>query len=270
MKIASTLQYNGSAFAGFQKQKNERTVQEELEKVIYKIFRLHTTIYAAGRTDSGVHAYGQVVHFSLPDDCLHPNKTLAEYIYGFNALLPNDISIIHAEVVPKNFHARFSCQSREYLYQILNSDYRMAFYQQSYLWVRDRLNTDKMQEAGRLLLGEHDFAAFTKKVYSNMNENTIRLLQEVHIINTHPFIFIHFKGSGFLHNMIRIITGLLLNVGKEKIEPQEVQRILESRNRIHCGATMPPHALFFLRANYENYRTPDNLVHIPARILVAK
>ncbi|MCS6983729.1 MAG: tRNA pseudouridine(38-40) synthase TruA [Leptospiraceae bacterium] len=258
MKLAFTVQYSGEGFVGFQRQKHGRTVQCELERAFSIILRHAVRIYAAGRTDSGVHALGQVIHLRTP---LSENDiNLPKLIYGVNSLLPQDLSIIHGAKVSDSFHARFSCLAREYLYCLLNTPYRMVLGASWCHWIRQDLDVDKMQQAAQMLLGERDFAAFTPAVYAKMGEKTRRRLDKLEVIKIPPFVYLYFRGSGFLHNMVRIITGTLVEIGQGKKKVEDMGQILSCRNRLLAGVTAPAKGLCFLRARYEEYETPEELI----------
>jgi len=284
MKIALTIQYDGKNFNGFQRQTGERSVQEDLEKVLGIYFKKNTRVHCAGRTDTGVHSAGQVVHFEIdetdllfrtghledkftdqeplpshaPAGVLRKDIDLA--IYNLNCMLPKDISIIYGSLVPEDFHARFSCLGREYVYGVVTSKYRMALYQENHLWIRYPVDVEKMREAAEYLLGEHDFASFTKNIYKVANEKTVRRIDKIKIVPKDSFLYFYYNGSGFLHNMIRIITGTLLLVGRGDIAPIDVDGILKSQNRVNAGNTLPAFPLVFVNARYKNYETPRRLI----------
>lgn len=264
MKIAATLQYNGDAFAGFQIQKIERTVQGELEKALATYFRMPIRVHGAGRTDTGVHSMGQVVHFSLDDVSQLQRDQIREnlhgLIYSINCMTIEDVSIVYAREVNGDFHARFSCVGREYVYRVLQSEYRMALYLKTHLWVRKPLDLSAMEDAASRLVGEKDFAAFTRRIYQVSGDVTIRRIDEIKIIPRPPFLYFYYNGSGFLHNMIRIMTGTLIRTGKGELSPQVVQEILEKKDRTEAGMTLPPGALVFLNARYPGYETPRELI----------
>ena len=256
MRIACTIQYEGSAFVGFQVQPNGLSVQEALEKAVSTIARAPIKVHGAGRTDSGVHAYGMVIHFELEQLAM----PLEKFLYGVNSVLPKAVSIIHGQQVGDDFHARFSCTGREYVYRVLNSPYRMALYENQSHWQRKYLDLAEMKQAAQHLQGEHDFAAFTMTVYKKAGETTVRRIDNISILRAEPFLLFYYKGSGFLHNMIRIITGTLLEVGLGERSADDVQHILQSQEREKAGVTLPAQALFFYRANYDEYETPLELL----------
>jgi tRNA pseudouridine38-40 synthase len=281
MKIALTIQYNGLHFSGFQRQIGDRSVQEDMEKILGIYFRKPTRVHCAGRTDTGVHSVGQVVHFEidegdlffrtkhvsskaseeLPDDEIKGLKEDIDLMmYNINCMLPRDISISYGSVVPDDFHARFSCLGREYVYGITTSKCRMALYQSNHLWIRYPVNLEKMREAAKYLIGEHDFASFTKNIYKVANEKTIRRIDKIRIEPKDSFLYFYYQGSGFLHNMIRIITGTLLQVGRGDISPIDIDKILKSQNRVNAGNTLPAFPLVFMNAQYKDYKTPRELI----------
>ncbi len=257
MRFAFTIAYKGKFFSGFQIQKEERTVQAELEKAVTIILNEKIRIYTAGRTDAGVSALGQVIHLDVQSEkAMSRMDNLARFIYSMNSLMPNDISIIYGNAVSDKFHARFSALSREYAYFTYVADYKHAIFSDLGLWFRKPLNVNAMRSAAEYLTGEKDFAAFTREMVLRNNEPTRRRLDEIHIIEKKPFIIFYYKGSGFLHNMIRILTGTLIMAGREEILPADMKSILEGKKRENAGVTLPAFPLYFLNASYEEYQTP--------------
>ena len=258
MKLASTVQYRGTNYHGFQIQPNAPSIQEELEKALQTITRSSVKVHPAGRTDTGVHAYAMVVHFELPVDFVPSD--MQQFFYSLNCVLPKDITFIHFKEMPKDFHARYSCVARSYVYQILTSPYKMVEYEDTTYWYRKTLNIEALKKAVVYLIGEHDFAAFTKETYAKNEETTIRRIDNIQVIEESPLVLLFFQGSGFLHNMIRIITGCLVDIASGLLKPDDLKRILESKDRKQAGRTMPAKGLFFLYAQYQDYQTPRELV----------
>ncbi|MCS6971900.1 MAG: tRNA pseudouridine(38-40) synthase TruA [Leptospiraceae bacterium] len=248
MKIGMTVEYDGSAYCGFQLQKDQNSVQAELERALRIALRTPVRIHCAGRTDSGVHALGQVVHFSVP-----AAPPLERLVYSVNSLLPRDIAISHAEIVPDNFHARFSCLSREYVYAIYQAPFRPAAPGLRALWLRGNYNWSRAAQAIPHLLGEKDFASFTRRALAKSGERTWRRIDAIDIVEVLPYVFLYIRGSGFLHNMVRILAGTLLDVAKEKLPPEAVAGIVASADRLRAGVTLKPDALYFLYAQYADY-----------------
>jgi tRNA pseudouridine38-40 synthase len=217
MKTAMTIEYDGASYFGFQLQKEKNSVQAELEKALGIVLRQRVRVYCAGRTDTGVNALGQVVHFSA-----EYRQGIPELVYSLNSLLPKDIAIRHAAHVPEDFHARFSCLGREYVYIVCNAPYRP---------------------------GNLGF----KSAVAKSGERTVRRIDGVDVIESQPYIFLYIRGSGFLHNMIRILTGTLLDVARGKISPQQMKEIVANADRLGAGVTQKPEALYFLHAEYKDY-----------------
>jgi tRNA pseudouridine38-40 synthase len=247
-KIALTLEYDGAAYYGFQRQKEQNSVQAELEKALTTVLRQKTRVWCAGRTDTGVNALGQVVHF-VADDA----PELDRLIYALNSLLPRDIAIRHGAAVPDDFHARFSCLGREYVYLIYNAPYRPGTLGYKALWLREKLEWDRVRDAVPHLVGEKNFAAFTRAALVKSGERTHRRIDGIDVLEDGRYIYIHIRGSGFLHNMIRILVGTLLDVARGEMAPEKVGEIIASADRLEAGVTLKPHALYFLQADYRDY-----------------
>ncbi len=259
-----TLEYDGAGYFGFQRQNGQNSVQAELERVLTIVLRQKTRVYCAGRTDTGVNALGQVVHFaaeSQPD--------VGRLVYALNSMLPKDIAVRHAARVPDDFHARFSCLGREYVYLIYNHPYRPGTQGFKALWVRDKLEWDRVRDAIPHLLGEKNFAAFTKVRLVKSGEITIRRIDAIDVVQDELFTYIYFRGSGFLHNMIRILVGTLIDVARGNIDPLMVAEIIASTDRLAAGVTMKPHGLYFLHANYKHYEQGE-AQHGLRKMLLAK
>lgn len=253
-RYAFTVQYIGTKYHGMQIQEDLPTVQGEIEKALRIILREPIRIHYAGRTDTGVHAVGQVLHFDSPKEL-----DLREFMYSMNSILPRDISFVHGQRVSEDFHARFRCIGRQYIYRVTNGPFRSAFSEGRSVWIRYPLNLEKMRVAAQYLVGEHDFAAFTREIYSKENAKTVRRIDFIDI-NKHGLeLTFHYGGSGFLHNMIRIITGTLLHVGLDRLDHSEVPRILSGRQRKQAGQTLPAYGLYFFKASYEEYTSPEEL-----------
>lgn len=262
MRLAFTVSFNGKNYSGFQIQPDAKTIQEELEKAASLILREKVKVITSGRTDTGVSSLGLVFHIEIKSDtAMKTAGDIPILIYSLNSVLPPDISIIFGKEVPDDFHARFSALSREYAYFIYNAPYRNAAFSSFSLWMRKELDLESMKAASEILIGEKDFAAFTRGIYLKSTHPTIRRIDQIEVIKQDPFIAFYYKGSGFLHNMIRIITGTLLKTGKGELDSERVEEILMTRRRENAGATLPPYPLFFINAEYEHYSTPKK--HIP-------
>ena len=238
-----TLEYDGARYAGWQFQRNERSIQGELLEAAFKIFETQDVeIYGAGRTDAGVHARGQVAHLEAPVERMAPDQLLIR----FNELLPHDINILRIEKAPPRFHARHDARSRSYVYQI--SKRRDAFAKKYIWWVRDRLDVKAMAAAAARLEGFHDFASFgdvEKEGQSTMVEMT-----RVEVREDADRIYIHLTGSHFLWKMVRRIVGVLVEVGRGRMSGQTVEDFLENPSREPARLTAPPSGLFLEQISY--------------------
>lgn len=242
MRYKCIVSYDGTLFHGFQTQKiGLRTVQTELEDVLLIITKKKTKIYGAGRTDSMVHAYGQVFHFD--SDIIMKDENMRNAI---NSRLPRDIYITKVEKVLDTFHSRFSAKSKTYEYRIDLGKYDPL--KNNYCWFyKYYLDLDKMIDASKVLIGEHDFKSFTK---NNTLENTIRTIHDIKFTIDQTKVNILFKGNGFMHNMVRIIVAMLVEVGKGRITKEDLIEILNAKNRKLCPKTAPANGLYLMEVEY--------------------
>ncbi len=243
MRFKLTLEYDGSRYAGWQLQKNDRSVQGELLAAAAKVFGTEQIeIYGAGRTDAGVHARGQVAHMEVPATKLPVDQILMR----LNDELSHDINILRVQPVNARFHARHDARSRSYVYQI--SKRRDAFGKKYVWWVRDRLNVEAMQEAAARLEGFHDFRSFGD--VEKPDQSTLVDLDRVEITEDADRIYIHITGSHFLWKMVRRIVGVLVEVGRGKMTGQEVEHFLKNNSREPARFTAPPSGLFLEKVGY--------------------
>lgn len=237
-----TLEYLGTNYHGFQRQPGLVTIQSELEKVLSLLLRDEVKVIGAGRTDAGVHAAEQVVSFKTGSSM--PLKRLQ---WSANSLLPRDIVVIRAEEVDRSFNARWSAVFREYAYFILNRGYPSVFQTGTAYFFARPLNAKAMRAACCYLLGEHDFSAFCS---SNPRKNNVRNITEIDCSRKGDLIKIRVKANSFLHNMVRIIAGTLIEVGLGNLEPAAVKEILESKDRNRASATAPARGLVLTKIYY--------------------
>ncbi|HVN95498.1 MAG TPA: tRNA pseudouridine(38-40) synthase TruA [Syntrophorhabdaceae bacterium] len=241
--ISLVIEYDGAGYHGWQCQPRVATLQETIQAGIGKILNHAVKVYAAGRTDAGVHALGQVINFFT-------EKTidLASLMKALNSILPADIRIKRACEVDQSFHARYSAKSKSYVYCIYNARYHSPF-QMRYAWhIPYALNVPAMNEAVRQIIGTHDFSSFKKK-----NEAYKRHEREVlkaWVRRRGAFIYTLIEATGFLRYMVRNIVGTLVLVGEARISENDFRVILDSRDRVNAGATAPPHGLFLRRIRY--------------------
>ncbi len=240
--IKLTIGYNGAQYHGFQLQENSLTIQECLERAIHTVFGHPARVVAAGRTDSGVHAEGQVVNF------LTASQIPVERIpYALNSVLPRDIIVSRAEKVSELFHARYSAASKVYTYTIDNAPHPRVLARHCSLHLRVALDLALMKKAAALLLGRHDFSSFMGS--ASCVKTAVRQLLRLDVDESNGFITITAEANGFLYNMMRIIVGTLVEVGLGKREP-DLQPLLQAKDRNAAGWTVPPHGLILREVKY--------------------
>lgn len=241
--IKLVFAYDGSKFKGVQAQKNERTIQSELERAIYKLTGKSSRLILAGRTDAGVHAYGQVANFLTPATI--PAKA---YKYKLAKYLPASIIVCYSEEVGLDFHSRFSAKSKTYKYVIYNDEFMHPAYQSTYCHVTYQLDLEAMARACKYLEGKHDFKAFTK--YEKKEKTTIRTITRADINRDGKLIIIEFEGESFLYNQIRIMVGCLVDIGRGHRSPDHILTLFESKDRLLAGITYPPSGLYLMDIGY--------------------
>ena len=234
--IKLTIEFDGSNFCGWQKQPKGRTVQETIEKAIFKATNEQIEINGSSRTDSGVHAKSMVANFFTNSTI--PSEKFREAI---NVRLPEDVSIIKSEEVAENFHARYSSKGKTYSYTIINRYERLSLGHQYLYHYRYPLDFNKMEEACKYFVGTHDFRAFMSP--GSSIKTTIRTIYELYLKRDGDKIQIFITGNGFLYNMVRIIVGTLLKVGNGKIKPEEIESIIKEGNRKRAGMCVPASGL---------------------------
>ena len=245
--IKMVLQYDGTRYHGWQRQKNALTIQAIVEEKIQVITGERVKAIASGRTDAGVHALHQVCHF-LTTSNIDPESTRR----GLNSLLPEDIFVRHAEYVPVDFHARYSVRSKTYEYRILNREQPNLFLRR-YTWhVPRKLDLAGMERCVSLLQGRHDFSSFKSSGSENFNPVREMIRSELHRSSEEGMIHFIFEADGFLRHMVRNIVGTVIEVGSGKISPNEFFQILEARDRKKAGLKAPPQGLFLTMVRYED------------------
>ena len=241
--VKMIVEYDGTDYSGWQKQPKRKTVQQEIETAIFKITKEKTIVFGSGRTDTGVHALGQVANFKTDS-----KLTATQFQKGLNTVLPDDISIINVKEVPDKFHSQFSSKSKIYLYTILNRDYRSALLENRVWRVNSILNLKDMQLASQHLLGTHDFKVFA---HSGIKvKSTVRTVRKVRFSRKKDIINFEIEADGFLKRMVRMIIGTLVQVGKERITPREFKKILDSGNKNKYVYSAPPQGLFLKKVKY--------------------
>ncbi len=242
--IKLTIEYDGKDFNGWQKQPDKLNIQGTIEKAIEQITGEVVDLNASGRTDRGVHALGQVANFKT-----NSNLPIEKFPIALNSNLKKSIRIKQAEEVEENFHSRLSCKRKTYRYVINNSQYGTAIYRNLETHIPMKLDIEKMQEAVKYFVGEHDFKAF--KASGTSSKSSVRTIYDAKVIKMpDDKIWIELTGNGFLYNMVRIISGTLVEVGMGKIEPKEIENIIKSQKRENAGKTLPPQGLYLVNVEY--------------------
>ena len=248
MRYKAIIEYEGTNYNGMQKQKNlnTKTIQGEIEKAISKFANSNIEIDYSGRTDSGVHSIGQVIHFDL-------QKDIDEYkvLHGINFYLVGEQIIVKkVEKADNNFHSRFSAKSRKYLYRVLNTPVKSPLLLNRVYHYRYKLDINKMNDLTDILIGKKmDFSAFCS-AESVKQVNTLKTINKIQIIKQGEEIHFIFEAKSFLHNMIRIMVGVFLEVGRGKITKEDVLEILKSKKRSDKCETAPACGLYFLETTY--------------------
>lgn len=241
--IKLDISYDGTNYCGWQKQKNAITIQSVLEETISKIVKEDIILVASGRTDSKVHALGQVANFKM--NC---NIPVGNLVRAINSLLPNDIRVLSAQEVNTQFSSRFSSKKKTYLYRIYNNEISSPFYSKYSSFIPYKLDIDLMKQALELLVGEHDFKAFMST--GSDVKNTIRTIYSVNLFKKNNIIEIEITGNGFLYNMVRIIVGTIIEIGNNKRNINCIEDAYIIRNRSLLGKTAKPEGLFLKEVIY--------------------
>jgi tRNA pseudouridine38-40 synthase len=242
MRVRTVVAYDGTAYSGFQRQINAPTVQATLEAALAQVTQETITILAAGRTDAGVHAVGQVV--ALDTAWRHGVDALQR---ALNAVLPADIAVRAVEVVSPDFHPRYDARSRRYQYTLYNAPVRCPMARRHSLHVKKPLDVEAMQRAARSLVGEHDFAAFGQPPQGRV---TVRRVMMADWGGASPWLTFDIEANAFLYRMVRSILGTLLQVGRGEMNVEDFRAVLASRDRSQAGPTAPPHGLCLIEVKY--------------------
>ncbi len=243
--IKLVIEYDGKDFGGWQKQPGKLNIQGEIERTIENITKEKVDLIASGRTDAGVHALGQVANFKT-----NSNIDIEKVAIAINSGLKRTIRIKNAEEVDENFHSRFNCKKKTYRYIIDNSKYGSAIYRNLSYHMPIKLNFEEMEKAIKYFEGEHDFKAF--KSSGTSSKSSVRTIYKAEIKKENENIIIELTGNGFLYNMVRIISGTLVDVGLGKIKENEIKKIIEEKDRKKAGKTLPPQGLFLVKVDYDN------------------
>lgn len=249
-RVRLIIQYDGAGYVGWQTQPNGVAVQEVMEKELFKLTGEKAALHASGRTDSGVHALAQVAHFDT-ESRIPPEK----FAYALNAGLPRDIRVKYSGEAPAEFHSRFDAKHKQYRYTVLNAPHADAFLRDRALHIHYRLDIGAMQRAADYAVGEHDFAAF--KAAGSHVDSTVRTIFRSEWTQKGNLLFYDVEGNGFLYNMVRILTGTMLEIGMGRARPEAMREAVEGAARNLAGPTAPPEGLALVRVCYRDFDTAD-------------
>lgn len=253
-RIRMIVEYDGTNYSGWQRQINAMSVQEKLENALRKLTRENAlTVVGASRTDAGVHAYSQNVHFDT--ECRIPADKFA---FALNTMLPMDIRIRKSFRVRDDFHARFQAKRKQYRYLFYNSPHASAMYRNQTAHVMYPLDECIMNEEAHSMIGTHDFAPFAAS--GSEVKDTVRTIYSVSVKRTGDILEMLVEGNGFLYNMVRILAGTLIGVGTGKIEKGAIARALESGSRLDLGITAPAQGLTLMRIDYDDADEIEDLL----------
>ncbi len=246
MKIALGVEYLGTDFHGWQIQKSGlRTVQGVVEPALSKIANHPVRVFCSGRTDAGVHAQEQIIHFET-----QTTRTDGAWLFGGNANLPSDVNFKWAKEVNDDFHARFNAHARSYEYKIHHHPVRSSLKTGYYLWEPRSLNIDDMRKAAAFLVGEHDFSCFRGSMCQA--KSPIKTIEYLQIDKIGDDLIIKVKANAFLHHMVRNLVGTLLKIGRGEENPEWMLSVLDSKDRKEAGPTAEPQGLYFIKAHYQS------------------
>ena len=243
-RLALGLEYDGTTFSGWQSQMHAEGVQAAVEHALSFVADHPVAVTAAGRTDAGVHATMQVVHFDT-----NVQRSDRSWLLGANANLPGSVSALWVQPVPDSFHARYSAIARSYRYFILNRRVRPALAKHTVCWIREPLDHERMQQAAQALLGEHDFSSF--RAAGCQSRTPMRRMLEIKVQRRGELLELAVTANAFLHHMVRNIAGVLIAVGQGKHPPQWVAEVLAARDRRCAGITAPAGGLYLTAVRYE-------------------
>jgi len=257
MKFAACIEYDGSAYCGWQRLSHAASVQAKVEQALSKVAAEPVYVTCAGRTDSGVHAVGQVIHFETGVE-----RTERAWLLGTNVNLPYDIAIRWVKPVSADFNARFSALSRRYRYIILNRQAKPAVLYKKVAWYHNKLDAEAMHQAAQALWGEHDFSSF--RAAGCQARHARREVQQITVTRQGDFIFVDIVANAFLHHMVRNIVGSLLKVGTGEQAIAWMATLLDCQDRKQAGITAPANGLYFVFVEYPAEFALPNAYHLPS------
>jgi len=256
MKYIACIEYDGTAYCGWQRLSHAPSVQQEVEKSLSKVANHCIEVTCAGRTDSGVHAYGQIIHFESDAE-----RTTTGWMMGTNTNLPDDIAVLWLRVVDDEFNARFSAHYRQYRYVIHNRKARSAILDTRATWVFEHLNEQAMHESAQSLVGEHDFSSF--RASGCQARHARRNIHSIDVSRDNDFIYVDIVANAFLHHMVRNIVGTLIRIGMGKWPVSAMAEILAERDRTKAGVTAAAHGLYFVYVHYPDHFELPKTYYLP-------
>lgn len=250
MRIALGVEYDGTGFAGWEQQPGVRTVEGAVTEALGKVADQPVRVFCAGRTDAGVHAWGQVIHMESP-----AVRDMRAWVQGGNANLPGDVALLWARPVAGDFHARFSARSRHYRYVVYNSAVRPAILGARVAWECRPLDVERMQAGAGYLLGEHDFSSY--RAMACQARGAVRRVHRLSVTRQGSIVFIDVVADAFLHHMVRNVAGVLMAIGMGQRPTDWSRTVLDARDRTQGGVTAPAQGLYLMRVDYpERYQLP--------------
>ncbi len=243
MRFACAVEYDGSGFSGWQRQDHARSVQADIEAALSRVADHPVQTACAGRTDAGVHATWQVVHFDS-----HAERSERSWVLGVNSNLPGDVRLLSIKPVADEFHARFSAQARRYRYVILSRPVASALLRQRVTWTHQSLDEARVSAAAAYLLGEHDFSSF--RAVACQAKSPVRTVYRLDVTRSGDYLYLDVEANAFLHHMVRNIAGVLMAVGRGERDPDWVGDVLDKRDRSQGGVTAPAAGLYLVGVRY--------------------
>ncbi|NMM63534.1 tRNA pseudouridine(38-40) synthase TruA [Clostridium sp. P21] len=230
--IKLLIEYDGTNYCGWQRQNNGESIQQKIEEAIENVTGVFSKVIGSSRTDAGVHAKGFVCNF-FTENSIPPNN----FKRALNAFLPEDIVVVESKEVDKEFHSRYNSIGKRYVYTVVNGSNRPAIERNYVYYFNKTLDIERMRKASKYFLGTHDFSAFKKQ--GSSVKTSVRTIKELTIDKDGKYIRFSITGDGFLYNMVRIIVGTLLDVGVSKFNPEDIEKIITSKNRANAGKSVP-------------------------------
>lgn len=251
MRFAAGVEYDGAEFSGWQRQRHCPSVQGAVERALSKVAAAPVEVVCAGRTDAGVHATQQIIHFDTDAE-----RPLRAWVMGTNSNLPDSVRLHWVQPVPEDFHARFGAVARAYRYVMASTPVRSALHRQRVSWTYRELDAERMQAAGRCLIGEHDFSSY--RAMGCQAKHPVRTVHRLEISRHGSYLYLDIEANAFLHHMVRNIAGVLMTIGTGERPVEWAAEVLALRDRAQGGITAPPDGLYLVKVVYpERFGIPS-------------